>query len=74
MSRRHSAEKREIIPDAKFGDLVVAKFMNTIMYEGKKSVAEAIVYGALEGIETKAKTDPLVVFPASMWAMMPKFR
>ena len=56
MSRRHSAEKREIIPDAKFGDLVVAKFMNTIMYEGKKSVAEAIVYGALEGIEGKVKS------------------
>ena len=49
MSRRHSAEKREIIPDAKFGDLVVAKFMNTIMYEGKKSIAEAIVYGAFDG-------------------------
>ena len=50
MSRRHSAEKREIIPDAKYGDVVVAKFMNTIMYEGKKSVAEAIVYGAIERI------------------------
>jgi small subunit ribosomal protein S7 len=62
MSRRHSAEKREIIPDAKFGDLVVAKFMNTIMYEGKKSIAEAIVYGALDSIETKVKTDPLAVF------------
>jgi small subunit ribosomal protein S7 len=62
MSRRHSAEKREIIPDAKFGDLVVAKFMNTIMYEGKKSIAEAIVYGALEGIEGKLKSDPLAVF------------
>ncbi|MGH7065952.1 MAG: 30S ribosomal protein S7 [Stellaceae bacterium] len=62
MSRRHSAEKREIIPDAKFGDLVVAKFMNTIMYEGKKSIAEAIVYGAFDGIESKAKTDPLAVF------------
>ena len=59
MSRRHSAEKREIIPDAKFGDIVVAKFMNTIMYEGKKSVAEEIVYGAFDGIERKAKSDPL---------------
>src|SRR5262249_44875223 len=62
MSRRHSAEKREIIPDAKFGDLVVAKFMNTIMYEGKKSIAEAIVYGALDTIEGKLKSDPLAVF------------
>jgi small subunit ribosomal protein S7 len=62
MSRRHRAEKREIIPDAKFGDIVIAKFMNTIMYEGKKSIAEAIVYGALDSIEAKAKSDPLAVF------------
>jgi len=62
MSRRHSAERRQIIPDAKFGDLVVAKFMNTIMYEGKKSIAEAIVYGALDNIEGKVKSDPLAVF------------
>ena len=54
MSRRHSAEKREIIPDAKYGDLVVAKFMNTIMYEGKKSVAEKLVYGAFDNVEAKA--------------------
>jgi len=45
MSRRHRAEKREVIEDAKFGDLILAKFMNSIMYDGKKSVAEAIVYG-----------------------------
>ncbi|MFI5010810.1 MAG: 30S ribosomal protein S7, partial [Hyphomicrobiales bacterium] len=51
MSRRHSAEKREFVPDAKYGDLVVAKFMNSIMYEGKKSVAESIVYGAFDQIE-----------------------
>ncbi|MCA3675439.1 MAG: 30S ribosomal protein S7, partial [Methylobacterium sp.] len=43
MSRRHAAEKREIIPDAKFGDIVVTKFMNAVMHEGKKSVAEGIV-------------------------------
>ena len=48
MSRRHSAEKREIIPDPKFGDIVVTKFMNSIMYDGKKSVAERIVYGAFD--------------------------
>ena len=48
MSRRHSAEKREINPDPKFGNLVVSKFMNSIMYEGKKSVAETIVYGAFD--------------------------
>ena len=62
MSRRHSAEKREIIPDPKFGDVVVTKFMNSIMYEGKKSTAEGIVYGAFDTIETRAKRDPLGVF------------
>jgi len=62
MSRRHRAEKREIIPDAKFGDVVVAKFMNTLMYEGKKSTAEGIVYGALDTVEKKAKADPIQLF------------
>jgi small subunit ribosomal protein S7 len=71
MSRRHSAEKREIIPDAKFGDLVVAKFMNTIMYEGKKSIAEAIVYGAFEGIESKVRTDPLTIFRQALENVAP---
>src|SRR6201987_752492 len=66
MSRRHSAEKREIIPDAKYGDVVVAKFMNTIMYEGKKSVAESIVYGPLDSVGAKAKTDPLAVFKQAL--------
>ena len=55
MSRRHSADKREIHPDPKFGNLVVSKFMNTVMYEGKKSVAEGIVYGAFDIIEAKTK-------------------
>jgi small subunit ribosomal protein S7 len=62
MSRRHRAEKREILPDAKFGDLVVSKFMNTMMLRGKKSVAEGIVYGALDKIHEKMKQDPLPVF------------
>ena len=62
MSRRHQAEKREIIPDPKFGDIVVTKFMNAIMYDGKKSVAETIVYGALDSVATKIKQDPLAVF------------
>jgi len=62
MSRRHRAEKREITPDAKFGDEVVAKFMSSVMYEGKKSVAENIVYGAFDAIQTKMKSDPLPVF------------
>ena len=71
MSRRHSAEKREIIPDAKYGDIVIAKFMNTIMYEGKKSVAEKIVYGALDGVEAKAKSDPLVLFKQALENVAP---
>jgi small subunit ribosomal protein S7 len=62
MSRRHAAEKREILPDAKYGDLVVTKFMNSLMLDGKKSAAEGIVYGALERVEAKMKTDPLVLF------------
>ena len=66
MSRRHAAEKREVIPDAKFGDIVVAKFMNSIMYDGKKSAAEAIVYGAFDIIEGKAKADPLAVFKQAL--------
>ena len=62
MSRRHRAEKRDVIPDAKFGDLVLTKFMNSLMKDGKKSAAESIVYGALETIETRAKREPLGVF------------
>ena len=63
MSRRHSAEKREINPDPKFGDIVVSKFMNSIMQDGKKSVAEAIVYGAFDSIETapaRARSRPSI--------------
>ena len=66
MSRRHAAEKREINPDPKFGDLTLSKFMNCLMYDGKKSVAESIVYGALDSIQTKAKADPLKVFHEAM--------
>lgn len=62
MSRRHAAEKREILPDAKYGDLVVTKFMNCLMLDGKKSAAERIVYGAFERVEAKMKTDPLAMF------------
>ena len=66
MSRRHSAEKREVIPDAKFHDIIVAKFMNSIMYDGKKSLAETIVYGAFDIIENKVKSDPLVIFKTAL--------
>ncbi|TDH36111.1 30S ribosomal protein S7 [Pseudohoeflea suaedae] len=62
MSRRHSAEKREINPDPKFGDLVITKFMNAIMLDGKKSVAESIVYGALDRVQERAKQEPVAMF------------
>ncbi len=62
MSRRHAAEKRQILPDPKFHDLVLAKFMNAVMEDGKKSVAEAIVYGALELLGKSAKRDGLDAF------------
>ena len=62
MSRRHAAEKREILPDAKFGDRVITKFMNNLMLDGKKSVAESIVYGALDRVQTKLKREPVQAF------------
>jgi small subunit ribosomal protein S7 len=62
MSRRHRAEKRDINPDPKFGDLVLSKFMNNLMMAGKKSVAENIVYGALDSIQAKTKQEPVQVF------------
>ena len=62
MSRRHRAEKREVLPDPKYGDKVLTKFMNSLMIQGKKSVAERIVYGAFDAIEQRAKTDPLHLF------------
>src|SRR5712691_5961617 len=71
MSRRHAAEKREIIPDPKFGNVVVSKFMNAVMYAGKKSVAEGIVYGALEMIEGKTKQNPITVFQQALDNVMP---
>jgi len=62
MSRRHRAEKREINPDPKFGDLVITKFMNAVMLHGKKSTAETIVYGALDQVQAKAKQEPVALF------------
>ena len=62
MSRRHAAEKREILPDAKYGDLVVSKFINIVMVQGKKSVAERIVYDALSRVEEKLSRNGLDAF------------
>jgi small subunit ribosomal protein S7 len=71
MSRRHRAEKRQIHPDPKFGDLSVSKFMNYVMYEGKKSAAEKIVYGALERIEGKLRRPPVDAFKEALDNVMP---
>ena len=62
MSRRHAAEKREVMPDAKYGDRVLAKFITCLMVDGKKSIAESIVYGALDKIEDRSSGDPIKTF------------
>ncbi len=64
MSRRHSAVKREVLPDPKFGDVVISRFMNVLMYDGKKSVAESIVYGALDSLKKRGgqNADPVRLF------------
>ena len=71
MSRRHAAEKREVNPDPKFGDLVISKFMNAVMIDGKKSVAERIVYGAFDAIETRTGQNPVEVFHQALGNVMP---
>src|SRR5918996_1375846 len=71
MSRRHRAERREINPDPKYGDLVLTKFMSAVMRQGKKSVAERIVYSALERMESKAKQDPVQMFHQALDNVMP---
>src|SRR3974377_1589442 len=71
MSRRHRAERREVLPDPKFGNMVVSKFMTSSMYPGRKSVAEAIVYGALDVIEGKTKQNPVTVFEQALDNVMP---
>ena len=71
MSRRHAAEKRTILPDAKYGDLVLTKFINGIMLDGKKSVAERIVYGALDRMAAKGAGDPVRAFHDAMENVKP---
>ena len=64
MSRRHSAEKREVNPDPKFGNIIITKLMNSVMYDGKKSAAEGIVYGALDVLKKRGggQADPVRMF------------
>ncbi len=71
MSRRHAAERREILPDPKFGDVVVNKFMNSLMLAGKKSIAEGILYGAFDRIESKTGNDPVKVFHEALENVKP---
>ena len=72
MSRRRAAEKRQILPDPKFGDQVVMKFMNSLMVDGKKSAAEGILYGAFDTVESKSKQDPLAVFHEALGNVRPQ--
>jgi small subunit ribosomal protein S7 len=72
MSRRRKADKREILPDANFGDVVVSKFMNNLMYAGKKSSAETIVYGAFDRMQAKAKADPVKMFHDALANVKPE--
>jgi len=71
MSRRRVAEKTEILPDPKYGDKVLAKFINIIMRSGKKSIAEKIVYGALDEIGGKGNPEPLEVFNKALENVRP---
>ncbi len=71
MSRRHAAEKRPVMPDAKYGDTVLSKFMSCLMYQGKRSVAEQIVYGALDQIKIKSSQDSLQVFHEALENVKP---
>jgi small subunit ribosomal protein S7 len=66
MARRRAAEKREVLPDAKYSDPVLTRFMNAVMNDGKKSVAERIVYGALDKMQARASRDPLEMFHAAL--------
>ena len=71
MSRRHRAEKREINPDAKYGDVVLTKFMNSLMLHGKESIAEKILYAALDQVESKISRNPVEVFHEALENVMP---
>tara|TARA_S200000501_G_scaffold302296_1_gene289705 strand:- start:109 stop:579 length:471 start_codon:yes stop_codon:yes gene_type:complete len=71
MPRRRVVAKREVLPDPKFGSKILAKFMNHVMVDGKKSIAEKIVYGALDIVSDRSGSDPLEVFEAALEAIAP---
>ncbi|HSE78222.1 MAG TPA: 30S ribosomal protein S7 [Alphaproteobacteria bacterium] len=66
MSRRRAAQRREVLPDAKYGDTTISRFMSCLMYEGKKSAAERIVYGALDFVQKRSGQDPMKVFHGAL--------
>jgi len=66
MSRRRAAERREVLPDAKFGDTTLTRFMNSLMYSGKKSAAESIIYGAFDAIQKRTGQDPIKIFHGAL--------
>jgi small subunit ribosomal protein S7 len=72
MSRRHAAEKREVLPDPKFGDVVITKFMNALMYDGKKSVAEQTLYDAFDRVKGKTGQDPVRTFHDALTNVKPQ--
>ena len=72
MSRRHAAEKRKVLPDPKYGDLVITRLMNRLMLDGKKSVAEKIVYGAFDDMEKKGGSDPVAMFHEALTNIKPQ--
>jgi small subunit ribosomal protein S7 len=72
MSRRHRAEKREVLPDAKFGSIIVTKFMNCVMLDGKKSVAEHIVYAAFDYLAKQTNKDPIEAFEEALENVKPR--
>ena len=71
MARRRRPERREVLPDPRYGDVILTKFMNSVMLDGKKSIAEGIVYGALEAVEARAKKEPIGVFHDALTNVMP---
>jgi small subunit ribosomal protein S7 len=71
MSRRRAAVKRVVLPDAKYGNVMFTKFMNSLMYDGKKSAAETIVYGALDSIHKRTSQDPMPIFVSALENVMP---
>ena len=74
MSRRHRAEKREVLPDPKFGDIIVTKFMNVLMIDGKKSAAEKIVYGAFDRISGRTGQEGVQVFHEALENVRPRLK